>query len=99
LGQNIKGVLVGRTTGRPLETVSTDFTVVNGVLVSRSKATTTATNRRSADDSNGTSALATSPMSSEMDASAFTAIPSLSFVPPGSSGFVWNRSRESRGLP
>jgi hypothetical protein len=35
--RNMHGVLVDRMTGRPLETASTAFTVVDGVLVSRSK--------------------------------------------------------------
>ena len=51
--------------------------------------------KRSGGDNNGSSVIATSPhwtpvpMSSEMDSSAFTAIPSLSLAPPKSEGFVF----------
>ena len=93
--QNVHGVLVDRTTGRPLETASTDFTVVKGVLVSRNKTAGKASNRRADDISDSSTTLATSPfwspvqVSSEMDSLAFTAIPSLSLAPPGSAGLVF----------
>ena len=99
--QNMNGVLVDRRTGQPLETASTDFIVVKGVLVPRSKSGEAAANRResSYDDNDYNSLkpkpLATSPywsagpISSKMDSLAFTAIPSLSFAPRGSAGLVF----------
>ena len=92
--QNVYGVLVDRPelTGQPLETASTEFTVVNAVLVSRRRPELPAAKRR-ADSNNSSTALSTSPfwspipISSEMDLSAFTAIPSLSLAPPRISGF------------
>eukprot|EP00291_Cryptomonas_curvata_P014816 CAMPEP_0172154202 /NCGR_PEP_ID=MMETSP1050-20130122/1899_1 /TAXON_ID=233186 /ORGANISM="Cryptomonas curvata, Strain CCAP979/52" /LENGTH=317 /DNA_ID=CAMNT_0012822883 /DNA_START=27 /DNA_END=980 /DNA_ORIENTATION=+ len=96
--QSMNGVLTDRATGLPMQTASTDLTVKNGVVVSKPQP---GASRRAILSTPISTAPFWTPIniSSEMAASEFTAIPSLTLRRAGSAGLVFLQVRGFAAIP
>ena len=98
--QSMNGVLTDRATGLPMQTASIDLAVKNGVIISK-RPTAAGLTRRSALPTPISTAPFWTPIniSSEMAASEFTAIPSLTIRRAGSAGLVFLTVKGFAAIP